>query len=85
MPRASALRVVRCGAGMVRDEKAGWIYRLSYQIGAGNPRRSGGDCCCAGESGKRVRNWFISLRFLYTQRTFWARYPKSGVRTIAMY
>jgi hypothetical protein len=51
----------------------------------GNPRRSGGERCSAGDGAKRVRNWFISLRLLYTHRTFWVSYPKSGVRMIAMY
>jgi hypothetical protein len=52
---------------------------------AANPWRSGVRMLLWREGGKRVRNWFISLRLLYTQRTFWARYPKSSLRRTVMY
>jgi len=39
-----------------------------------DPQAVRGESGVAAEGGKRVRNWFISLRLLYTQRTVWASY-----------
>jgi hypothetical protein len=41
-----------------------------------DPQAVRGESVAVAEGGKRVRNWFISLRFLCTQRTVWASYPR---------
>lgn len=41
-----------------------------------DPQAVRGENVAVAEGEKRVRNWFISLRLLYTERTVWASYPR---------